>query len=110
MVKVMPPVGRRPPAAAPHGQVVAISLKAFRRQPKALQRQLVRQAIRRVRGDLGRLEFRHWLEVERLVAERPVGTVLDLPGGVQLRREPDHLICQQTSPLRPPEPPPSRWR
>ena len=107
MVKVLR--SSRPSGAAPHGQapppnslvegqVVVISLKAFRRQPKALQRQLIRQAIRRVRGDLGRLEFRHWLEVERLVGERPVGTVLDLPGGVQVRRDQDHLICQQTPP------------
>jgi len=72
---------------------VAISIPAFLRQPKALQRQLVRQAIRHVRGELGRFEFRHWVEAERLFAERPAGTVVDLPGGVRLRRENDQVVC-----------------
>ena len=75
------------------GHSVAISLPALRRQPKALQRQLVRRAIQRVRGELGQLEFRHWLEVERLCGERPVGTLLDLPGGVRLIRERHRLVC-----------------
>ena len=80
---------------------VAISVAVFRRQPKALQRQLVRQAIQRVLGGTGQLEFRHWLEAERLFAARPVGTRLDLPGGVQLRRELDRVICQGTGPIPP---------
>ena len=75
------------------GPSVAIAIPALLRQPKALQRQLVRRAIQRVRGDLGQLEFRHWLEVERLCADRPPGTLLDLPGGVRLLREPHRLVC-----------------
>jgi tRNA(Ile)-lysidine synthase len=87
--------GRPAPSrgAASEAQV-AIAIPVFLRQPKALQRQLVRQAIQRVRGHVGELEFRHWLETERLFLERPVGTLLDLPGGVQLRREKQHVICR----------------
>ena len=71
---------------------LAISITAFLRQPKALQRQLVRQAIEQVKGEPGQLEYRHWLETDRLFRERPPGTQLDLPGGVQLRREPDRVV------------------
>ena len=78
---------RRVSAADRSPAAVALSIPRLRRQPKALQRQLVRQAIERVKRGVGQLEFRHWQEVERLVAERPVGTVLDLPGGVQVTRE-----------------------
>ena len=73
---------------------VAITIRPFLRQPKALQRQLLRRAIQRLRGDLTRFEFRHWLEAERLFRERPVGTRLDLPGGLQLTREQDRVVCQ----------------
>ena len=73
---------------------VSIAIAAFLRQPLALQRQLVRRAIQRVRGDLNQFEFRHWLEAQRLFTERPVGTRLDLPGGVQLRREKERVTCQ----------------
>lgn len=77
------------------GREITISIPALLREPKALQRQLVRRAIQRVRGDeVGPLEFRHWLEVERLCVERPAGTLLDLPGGVRLRRDRDRLVCR----------------
>lgn len=76
---------------------VEISVEAFRRQPKALQRQVVRQAIQRLRGDIGQVEFRHWLEAERLFSERPVGTLVDLPGGIQFRRERAYVVCQRSA-------------
>lgn len=82
---------------------VSLCIEPLLRQPKALQRQLVRRAIQRVRGDVGQLEFRHWLEVERLLTERPEGTILDLPGGVHVRRENARLVCQRSSNLPPAE-------
>src|SRR3989338_5072027 len=78
------------------GRTLAISVAAFLRQPQALQRQLMRRAIQRVKGEPGRLEYRHWLEAERLFRERPSGTLLDLPGGVQLRREPEHVVLRRS--------------
>jgi len=78
---------------APAPTQVVLAVDRFRRQPKALQRQLVRQAIQRVKGDAGQLEFRHWFEIERLFGSRPIGTRLDLPGRVQLRREKDRVVC-----------------
>ena len=76
------------------GSEVAIAVPTFLRQPQALQRQLLRHTIARMRGSLEPFEFRHWLEAQRLFTERPVGTLLDLPGGMQLRREPDRVICR----------------
>ena len=76
-------------------QHVAISVQVFRHQPKALQRQLVRRAVEQIRGTVGQLEFRHWLEVERLFLSRPTGTILDLPGGVQFRRDKDRVVCER---------------
>ena len=81
-----------------HGGEVAISIPAFLRQPQALQRQLVRRAIQSLRGDAGQLEFRHWLEVEQLFAHRPDGALVDLPGGVQLARQKDRVLCRMRSP------------
>lgn len=78
----------RPPAQ------VAMRVDVFQRQPKAIQRQLVRRAIQQLRCEEGQLEFRHWLEIERMFDERPAGTLLDLPGGVQVLREPDRVVFQ----------------
>lgn len=81
----------------PFGEVT-IARRAFLRQPMALQRQLVRQVIQQVKPEAGQFEFRHWVEIERLFSKRPVGTVLDLPGQVRLRREGDRIICQPSAP------------
>ena len=73
----------------------AILLRPFLRQPSALQRQLARRVIASLKTEDGELAFRHWVEIERLATERPVGTVLDLPGGVRLLREADRIVCER---------------
>lgn len=76
----------------------AIQIQGFLRQPKALQRQLVRLAIQRLQGDLTGFEFRHWVEIERLFTERPVGTILDVAGGTQLQRGRTHVVIRRLAP------------
>jgi len=95
--------GRAAEASSQPPGRVALSVGSFTRQPKAIQRQLLRRVIQSLRGDLRAFEFRHWLEAERLFRERPVGTLVDLPGGVQLRRERDRVICRLIAPAPQPE-------
>lgn len=71
---------------------IEISMAMFRRQPNALQRQLIRLAVRQLQGDLSRFEFRHWLEVERLFLDRPEGSVVDLPDGLRFRRDGERVV------------------
>ena len=70
---------------------VALSIARFLRQPQAIRRHLVRGAIQRVQGHLDGFEFRHWVEAERLFVDRPLGARVDLPGGVQLCRDQEHV-------------------
>jgi tRNA(Ile)-lysidine synthase len=77
------------------GGALAIRLDGFLRQPQALQRQLMRRAIQQLQGNVNGFEFRHWIEIERLLTERPVGTVLDLPGGLRLTRERDRVLIRR---------------
>lgn len=77
---------------------LAIRIAGWLQQPRALQRQLIRLAIQQLQGDLTGFEFRHWLEIERLFADRPVGTVLDLPGELRLERERERVLVRRSSP------------
>ena len=74
---------------------VSLRISSWARQPATLQRHLVREAIERVGGDLGLIEFRHWREVDHLFAACPPGTVVDLPGGVRWVRQAEHVICER---------------
>ncbi|MBI4323361.1 MAG: tRNA lysidine(34) synthetase TilS [Candidatus Omnitrophica bacterium] len=79
----------------PQNGHLAIHQPRFLSQPKALQRQLIRLAIQQVQGDLTGFEFRHWVEIERLFTQRPVGTRLDLPGSVSLKRLSDQVLIRR---------------
>lgn len=90
-------------ARASRGGSVTMAVRTLARQPKTLQRQLVRHAVQRVQGDLNQFEFRHWLEVERLLeqAGSARAPVASLPGGVRVSREGDRLIVQGDSEASP---------
>lgn len=73
---------------------VSLKLPTLSRQPEALQRQLVRRALREIQGDLNQFEFRHWLELDRLLQRPSTRAAVHLPGGVQVVREHDRLRFQ----------------
>lgn len=93
-------VVREPRPAGTEAPELAISIARFTRQPPAVQRQLLRQAVRQIRTEGGQWEFRHWRQAERLFTDQPSGTILDLPGGVQLVRRNGQVICRLRSPAR----------
>ncbi len=77
---------------------VTIRLEAWRRQPLAIQQHLFRLAIAHVKGDLQEFEYRHWQELEELLADRPVGSLLHLPGGVAIQKTAQGLTLGRHAP------------
>ena len=77
---------------------VGIALAWLSRAPLALQRQMLRLAIRTVKGDLLQIDFRHWEEVSALISERPAGARVDLPGGISVTKQDRHLAVLQAAP------------
>jgi tRNA(Ile)-lysidine synthase len=60
------------------------ALEPWRRLPPSLQRQLLREAIRRLRRGLRNI---HWVHIEgalTVIHERPTGSIATLPQGLQL--------------------------
>ncbi len=71
-----------------------VDTSLLKRQPKALQRQLMRQVVYSLRGDLKRFEFRHWLELESLIETKPEGTVVSLPGRLRFEKLKTSLVSR----------------
>jgi len=65
---------------------VKISLSDFRKSHVSLKRALTRNAIEDLKGDLDNIDFRHWSEVEDLVNKRPIGSIVDLPGMISVKK------------------------
>lgn len=71
---------------------VTINSKKFSALHKALQKLVARSAIKEVKGDVRRIDFRHWKELEDLLGERPQNSIVDLPGGVSVIKKTENLV------------------
>jgi tRNA(Ile)-lysidine synthase len=61
-----------------------IHLKKFSRLHLSLQRLVLRLSVAKLKGDLRRLTFKHLQEIEDLILNRPVHSIVDLPQGVSV--------------------------
>jgi tRNA(Ile)-lysidine synthase len=66
--------------------IVRVAVDRFARLPAALQRRALREAVRRVRGNLRAVRFVHIEGARRLVLEGQAGSWMPLPGGVRITR------------------------
>lgn len=66
--------------------ILEIRLKDIIVQPKALQKEILRDCLEEVGGEVKRLNFRHWKELEQLVTHKRKGASLDLPGDIRITR------------------------
>lgn len=73
---------------------VLIRTSALLKQPQAARRAVIRMALSRLQGGVTGFEFRHWREIEQLMLDRPVGSVVDLPGRIRLERRRDGLLMR----------------
>jgi tRNA(Ile)-lysidine synthase len=65
----------------------ALRRDGFLRQPKALQRRMLRLWIEEARGHLRGLDFAHVEALRRLICDGPPQSRLSIPGGWELTRE-----------------------
>ena len=82
---------RRVQTSRAAGNKIKLNLRAFLRLDTALQRLILRLAVRKVRGDTRRLTFQHMREIEDLVFNRPLNSVVDLPKGVYVAKKKRYL-------------------
>ena len=71
---------------------VEIKLKDIITQPKALQKEILRDSLEKSGGEVKRLSFRHWKELEQLIAHKRKGNSLDLPGDIRIARTSSSLV------------------
>ena len=78
-----------------NGGSIEIKLKDIVIQPKALQKEILRDSLEKAGGLVKRLSFRHWKELEQLIARKDKGSRLDLPGDIRVTRTAASLIFQK---------------
>ncbi len=68
-----------------------LNLKKLTSLHPAMQRLILRMGIAKVQGDTRRITFAHIKELEDLIFNRPVNSIVDLPKGVSVVKKKNHL-------------------
>jgi tRNA(Ile)-lysidine synthase len=76
----------------------------FRREDTAIQRLIIRECIKGVKGDLNSITYGHWEDLNRLL-EKKMRWSMTLPGGVMARFTGDRLIFAKKTSAEIQEPP-----
>ena len=66
------------------GGKISLRLKDIVIQPKALQKEIARDALIKVGSNIKKLNYRHWKEIYSLIKSKPSGKSLDLPGKIRM--------------------------
>jgi len=72
-----------------------INLKKFLKLHPAMQRLILRLNIARLKGDTRRITFKHIQEIEALILNRPVSSIVDLPKGISVAKKKNRLVFFQ---------------
>ena len=75
------------------GEIV-IEIKKIKRQAEAIRKRILRNALEELKGDLRRFTYQHWREMEELLNNRPLNSIVDLPGGFKVIKRKKTLIME----------------
>ncbi len=73
-------------------RAISLKLDALTKLHPSMQRNLIRLAVEKLKGDTRRLTFAHIKEIESLIANRPPKSSVNLPQGVIITKE-SSLLC-----------------
>lgn len=69
-------------------------------QPVAIRKEVVRDTIAQIDGNIKKLTFDHWRMVDSLIRSMPSGKVIELPGRIVLKKEKALLVFEKHSAKR----------
>lgn len=75
--------------------VVEVMLKDIAVQPKALQKEILRDSLEKAGGEVKKLSFRHWKDVEQLITRKRKGNAVDLPGDIRVSRTERSIVFRK---------------
>jgi tRNA(Ile)-lysidine synthase len=73
---------------------ILINVKKFKNQPDAIRKRILRASLEELKGDLRRLTYQHWKEMEELISERPINSIVDLPAGISVTKDKTDIILK----------------
>lgn len=78
-----------------NGPGVEIRLRDIVMQPRAIQKEILRDSLEKAGGEVKKLSFRHWKDIEGLIKHGRKGNSIDLPGGIRANRTESFLLFKR---------------
>jgi tRNA(Ile)-lysidine synthase len=72
---------------------IKLDLEGLKKNHPAILNNIIRVAIEELKGNTRRLELKHLDEIRDMIENRPLGSVVHLPG-LYVRKEEKHLVIQ----------------
>ncbi len=73
---------------------IQIDIKKFKKLPEAVRKRILRVALEELKGDLRRLTYQHWKEIEELINNRPVNSIVNLPADISVAKDRTNIILK----------------
>lgn len=73
---------------------IHIDIKKFKKQPSAIRKRILRAALEEFKGDLRKLTYQHWKEMEELINNRPVNSIVNLPAGISVAKDRTNIVLK----------------
>ena len=68
------------------GGRLSLKLKDVIVQPRALRREVIKDALEKAGSNIKKLSYKHWRDVDNFIKMRQKGKAIDLPGGVRIKK------------------------
>lgn len=78
------------------GAGTQVCLKDIVVQPAAIRKEIMRDCLESAGGEVKKLNFRHWKEVDALLRSKVKGRSVDLPGAIRVTRTQDRIIFKKS--------------
>ncbi len=74
---------------------VTVEIKDIILQPKALRKELFKELLRKAGGNIKKLTYRHWMDMDCLLRAGESNKALDLPGSIRVTKRGSELIFKR---------------
>jgi tRNA(Ile)-lysidine synthase len=80
------------------GKTLSLKLKDIILQPRALRKEIARDALAASGANIKKLSYKHWKDIDNFIRVKQNGKSLDLPGGIRLKKKQDELVFFKPKP------------
>jgi tRNA(Ile)-lysidine synthase len=74
---------------------LSVKIKDMILQPKALRKEMFKELFKRAGGNIKKLTYRHWMDMDYFLRAAEKSKSLDFPGGIRVTKRADEIVFKK---------------